>query len=54
MTEDGNPDDAALLAALVTERTHAWLALTDLDAEFRGTHRRRAGRARDGSPGWEA
>ncbi|MBW8804107.1 MAG: hypothetical protein JF587_09670 [Catenulisporales bacterium] len=35
MTEDGNPDDATLIAALNTERTDAWRAIVELDEDFR-------------------
>ena len=35
MADDGNPDDAALLAALDTTRTDAWRALAELDRDFR-------------------
>ncbi len=35
MTEDGDPDDATLLAALDTKQTEAWHALMELDQDFR-------------------
>jgi hypothetical protein len=35
MTEDGNPDDATLLAVLDTTQVEAWRALTELDRDFR-------------------
>lgn len=34
MVQDGNPDDATLIAALDTERTDAWRALMELDQDF--------------------
>lgn len=35
MTEDGNPDDATLLANLDTTQTEAWRALIELHQDFR-------------------
>ena len=35
MPEDGDPDDATLLAALHTERDDVWRALIELDEDFR-------------------
>ena len=35
MADDGNPDDAALVAALDTKRTNAWRAILELDEDFR-------------------
>ena len=35
MTEDGNPDDAALVRALALKQADAWRALVELDEDFR-------------------
>ncbi|NUP50338.1 MAG: hypothetical protein HOW97_23970 [Catenulispora sp.] len=35
MTQDGDPDDATLIAALDVERSDAWRALMELDEDFR-------------------
>ena len=35
MAQEGDPDDATLLAALNTDRTDAWHALAQLDQDFR-------------------
>jgi hypothetical protein len=35
MTDDGNPDDAALVMALDPGQTDAWRALVELDEDFR-------------------
>lgn len=35
MTEDGNPDDGALLGALDTRQVAAWSSLAGLDEDFR-------------------